>query len=704
MTAYRGRMVFIITVIAVAASVLIARLFDLQVINGEEYTKQSLKRVTATVTEKAPRGEIMDRNGKVLVSNREGYSVLLQKTISTNAELNKKLLGILNVLAKYGYDYNDSFPISYAPYEFDFTDDNGDGSTEDEKEKWFSERKKISSNMTPDSIMAYYCKNVFNISDEYTDDEKRRLVGILYDLNMNGFSISQPFKIAEDVELNVITELKERQNEFPGVLVTQEYYRSYNEKDIAAHILGGIGKMSPEEYEVYSQKGYGYNDLIGKRGVEQIFEDFLRGTDGKKMVGIDENSTDTAATAADGENTSNSSETKAVPGNYIMLTIDSELQRTAEQSLAYWINEISKNGGEPSRRKGGDANAGAAVVIDIKNGEVLTFASAPTFDPSTFNEDFADLSQNSDKPMWNRALKGTYTPGSTFKPLIALAALEDGVVGINEIIECEGVYKFYEDYQPKCWIWADNHKTHGKINITQAIEHSCNYFFYEMGRRLGIDNISLYAHKFGLGEKTGIEFNDEAEGNVSSREYKKKIAKTKHDETWYAGDTIQTAIGQSYSYFTPIQLANYIAGVANGGTRYRTHILKSVRSSVDGKTVYEPQAQVLGQVDIKPENLAAVKNGMLGVVDEGSVSAIFENYKVSIGGKTGTAQVGKNVSEHALFVAFAPFDNPEIAVAVVIEHGAKGSNAAYVARDIFDKYFEKSTDLKNNSVIGALLP
>jgi len=225
-----------------------------------------------------------------------------------------------------------------------------------------------------------------------------------------------------------------------------------------------------------------------------------------------------------------------------------------------------------------------------------------------------------------------------------------------------------------------------------------------IGRRLGIDNIASYAKRFGLGEVTGIEFPEEASGNVSSREYKKKIATTEYDETWYAGDTIQTAIGQSYSYFTPIQLANYISAIANGGTRYKTHILKSVRSSVDGSVVYESKPEITGKLDIKPENLAAVKRGMLGVVDEGSASAIFENYKVSIGGKTGTAQIGKNVSDNALFVAFAPFDAPEIAVAVVIEHGVKGANAAYVARDIFDKYFEKSQNIENSDIIGELLP
>jgi len=696
----KGRMLSLIAVLTIIFIALVVRLFNLQIINGESYYEQSKKRTSATVTQKAPRGEIMDRNGMLLVSNREGYSVFLQKTLCTTEELNKKMLGILNVLEKYGYNYTDTLPISFYPYEFDFKDENNNGSVLDEREKWFSKRKKITNDMSADEIIRYYCENEFDISDEYSQEEKRKLVGILYDSNMNGFSISQPFKIAEDVTLDVVTELKERQNEFDGVLITQEYYRNYEQSDIAAHILGGIGKMNADEYEELSEKGYGYNDLIGKRGVEKLFENFLKGKDGKQVAGLEE---DIKGEAENGQKFGTTEE-EAVPGNYVLLTIDSQLQRTTEKSLAYWISEISKKGGDPKLKRGGDANAGAAVVLDIKNGDVLACASYPTFNPETFNSDYSSLASNESKPMWNRALSGTYTPGSTFKPLVAIAALEEGVAGINEIIRCEGVYKFYEDYQPKCWIWSDNHKTHEDLDISQAIKFSCNYYFYEMGRRLGIDNIASYAKRFGLGEVTGIEFPEEASGNVSSREYKKKIATTEYDETWYAGDTIQTAIGQSYSYFTPIQLANYISAIANGGTRYKTHILKSVRSSVDGSVVYESKPEITGKLDIKPENLAAVKRGMLGVVDEGSASAIFENYKVSIGGKTGTAQIGKNVSDNALFVAFAPFDAPEIAVAVVIEHGVKGANAAYVARDIFDKYFEKSQNIENSDIIGELLP
>ncbi len=497
MSSYKGRMIFIICILSVFILVMILRLFDLQVINGEEYTKQSQNRVSATVTQKAPRGEIMDRNGKVLVSNREGYSVMLQKSLISNDELNKELLGIINVLEKYGYTYEDSLPITYPPYEFDFKDEDGDGDISDDKEEWFENRNKITKDMSAERVMEVYCDSVFNISEEYSETEKRKIAGIRYDASMNGFSISQPFLIAEDVDLNVITELKERKNEFNDVLVTEEYYRNYNQKDIAAHIVGGIGKMDKEEYEIYKEKGYGYNDMVGKRGIEKLFEEFLRGTDGKQIVGLNDNVDD-----SDENYDSNNSVQEAVPGNYILLTIDSELQRTAEQSLEYWINEIAKNGGDPSQKKGGDADSGAAVVIDIKNGDLLVCTSYPTFDPETFNSDYDELSKNESNPMWNRAISGTYTPGSTFKPVAALAALETGAVTLDEIITCEGIYTYYEGYQPKCWIWSDNHRTHGPINVTQAIEFSCNYFFYELGRRMGIDTIASYAKQFGLGELT----------------------------------------------------------------------------------------------------------------------------------------------------------------------------------------------------------
>ena len=452
--------------------------------------------------------------------------------------------------------------------------------------------------------------------------------------------------------------------------------------------MGRVGKIYAEEYEELKNEGYSYNDLIGKQGVELIAEKYLHGTDGTKNM--EQNINGTVMKLAE--------DVPAVPGNYVVLTVDSDLQRVAEESLAANIEKIRANGGSLSARKGADANAGAAVVLDVKNGDILAMASYPTYDLSNFNKDYAMLSQDKNRPMWNRALGGTYTPGSTFKPLTAIAALESGTISTTEQINCQGVYTYFDSYQPRCWIWTEQHRTHGPLNVSGAIENSCNYFFYEVGRRMGIDKIDEYAAKFGLGELTGVEFKEEVKGNVSSPSVKEKIGRTKEDQTWYAGDTIQTAIGQSYNSFTPIQLANYIATVANGGTRYKTNIIKNIRSSLDGSVVAETQPTVVEKIELKPTTLEAVKNGMKKVVEDGSAKSIFEGYPIEIGGKTGTAQVGSKVTNNALFVAFAPFDNPEIAVAVVIEHGLRGANAGYVAKDIFDEYFKLNTEYTSDQI------
>ena len=256
----------------------------------------------------------------------------------------------------------------------------------------------------------------------------------------------------------------------------------------------------------------------------------------------------------------------------------------------------------------------------------------------------------------------------------------------NEIIEDEGVYKYYADYQPTCWIWNEYQLTHGKQNVTLALENSCNFFFYEVGRRMGIDTLGKYANKFGLGEKTGIELGEETAGHMASPEYKKQVVSNVTSQDWYGGDTLQAAIGQSYSLFTPLQLANYAATIANGGTRYKVNLVKSVRSSVDGSVVKEFSPEVVERVDMDADVLNAVKQGMKKVVDEGSAAEVFANYGIQVGGKTGTAQVGDG-SNNAVFIAYAPFDDPQIAVSVVLEHGVRGTNAAQVAKDIFDKYF-----------------
>lgn len=665
----RRRLFVIEIIIAIMLFAILWRLYDMQVINGEGYQNLSNQRVSANIIEKAPRGEITDRNGKALVTNRRGYSLRLHKTGMTDAAFNGMLLELFKILDTDGYELTDSLPITLdEPYEYTFSDD-------EERKKWLDENS-FKKRTAADKVLEYY-KDRFN-ADGISGVDLRRLVGQRYDIRKSGFSINSSYILASDVPISVVSKVKERGGEFQGITVTQDYFREYTSGQLASHILGRVGKIYKEEYAELKEKGYSLNDLVGKQGIEKICESYLRG----------ENGTKSAFYGKDKELIKGVADKAAIPGNYVVLTIDAELQKIAEESLERNIKRIAASGAADGRgNRGEDAKAGAVVVIDVNTGEILASATYPTYSPETFSEDYQALAEDDAKPLWNRAISGTYTPGSTFKPLTAIAALSTGAITANERITCEGIYKFYEDYQPKCWIWSEQHLTHGPLTVSQAIVESCNYFFYETGRRTGIDAISEYAKKFGLGEKTGIELTEEVKGNVSSPEYKKTLYKDEKEQKWVAGDTIQTAIGQSYSNFTPVSLANYVATIANGGNRYKAHIIKSIRSSKDGAVVYEEKPTVVENVGVSQDILRTVRSGMLGVTDEGSAKQIFADYPINVGGKTGTAQISKKSSNNALFVSFAPFDKPEIAVAVVIEHGYRGANAAYVARDIYDEYF-----------------
>lgn len=682
------KIVIVIMLIAIAY-----KLFDLQVMKGAQYEEVSANRLMTNIVEKAPRGEILDRYGTAMVSNKVGYSVVMQKTGMSDNELNEMIRKLVGLLEQHGTDYYDSLPISnYAPYDFVFEDADEDGSVEYEWNEWFKNNKytgkKLAQNMSADAVMGAY-KEIYGVSEEYSPEEQRKIIGIRYEADTRGFSQTSPFVLADDIDVEMVTELKERRNEFKGVTVTNSYVREYNMPGIATHILGRTGKIDAEEYEAHKSEGYGYNDIIGKQGIEKWAESYLRGTDG----------TSGTLKKVSGEEVVVADDVDPIPGNYVVMTIDSELQKVAEESLDRTIKNIRASGGVKDK-DGDDCNAGAAVVIDVKTGDLLTSASYPTYDMSTFNEDYQSLLENDAKPMWNRSVSGLYSPGSTFKPLTAIAALQTGNIGINEIIEDKGVYREYKDYQPVCWIWSEYQTTHGKQNVSQALENSCNYFFYEVGRRLGINKLGEYAAKFGLGQLTGVELDEEASGHMASPAYKKEIIKNVTSQDWYDGDTLQAAIGQSYSLFTPLQLANYTATIANGGTRFKVNLIKSIRSSDDGRTIKEFQPAIEEKIDIDASALSAVKDGMKRVADEGSAAELFANYPIKIGGKTGTAQLG-NGSNNAVFVAFAPFDDPEIAVAVVLEHGVRGTNAGYVAKDIFDKYFniksEQTEDLNGSA-------
>lgn len=658
----------IISVLMCAA--ILFKLFDLQLVKGNGYREIADNRLSANIVVKAPRGEIFDRYGTPLVTNKVGYRIVMQRGSMNDEELNSSFERVTDLLKSSGCEYYDTFPIEDGKYDFKSEKSDDEQSL---REEWFEQspyKKYLTADMEAGEVISVL-KEIYEISPFYTDEQARRIIGIRYEADLGGFSAANAFTIADDVNVEIVTRIKEKPDYYSGVNVVNSYVRQYNKPGLATHILGRVGKISAEEYKEKSDT-YGINDEIGKQGIEQWAESYLRGTDG--ISG--------SVKTLSGKEVTIDSSSAPKAGDYVVLTLDSDLQETVEQSLAKNIKSIQQSGS----KKGEDCNAGAVAVLDIKTGDTLALASYPTYDMSKFNEEYASLVKDKANPLWNRATSGTYSPGSTFKPLAAIAAMQSGNLKPDEVIEDKGIYTFYQDYQPSCWIWSDYKSTHGKLNVSGAIEHSCNYFFYEVGRRTGIDTLGEYAKKFGLGEKTGIELSEEATGHMSSPEYKKEAAASITSSDWYGGDTLQTAIGQSYSLFTPLQLANYTAAIANGGTRYKVNLIKSIRSSSDGSVVWESKPEVIEDIDMKPEIIQAVKDGMKRVVDEGSASNIFQNYSVSVGGKTGTAQVG-NGSNNALFIAYAPFDDPQIAVSVVLEHGVSGANAAYVAKDIFDKYF-----------------
>ena len=659
-----ARSLFIGVVVLVLFALCVIRLFSLQIVNGENFRKVSEQKLFMSMTVKAPRGNILDRYGKVLASNRMGYSVQVRQSDLSKEEFAIMLDNLVSLLEKQGVEITDQLPITMTePYSFTYT-----GTPEEIAEKEVALKKKLNfdENLTAEEVVDKLVE-VYGISTQEDQLTQRKLAGLIYDMKIRGFSMSNPYTIASDVSPNVVAVVKENNSELEGVEVVEEPIRIYPNGSMAAHILGNVGVIYQEEYEKLKDQDYSMDAIIGKEGVELAFEQYLRGKDGIRGFEQTISGLNDVVTSIPAE-----------PGNNVILTIDSELQKVMESKLEETIQSIAASGGEGT---GGDCNAGSAVCIDVRNGEILAMASYPAYDPTQYNKKYNELVQNPANPLWNRAISGAYEPGSTFKMLTAIAALEEGVTTPEEQILDEGVYKYYPDYQPQCMVWKYG-RTHGLVNTSLALQESCNYYFFEVGRRLGIDKIEEYGKRFGLAQLTGIEIGGEVKGSLSSR-----IETEKNGGIWYPGNTLQAAIGQGNTLITPLQLANYVATIANGGTRYKPHLLKSVKAHDDGTVIAEGKAEVVETISMQPQNWAAVMEGMERVTEEGSASNVFKDFFVKVGGKTGTAELSKG-SNNGVFVAFAPFDNPEIALAVVIEHGTAGNRAAPVAKAVFEQYFQ----------------
>lgn len=671
---FKDRKNIIIIAFSVFVFACFLRLVSLQIVKGEDYLVQSKNRLMSSMSIPAPRGEITDRYGRPFVTNKTGFSIEIQKSNISTDELNDIIYNLLILMDSEGEKYTDSLPISDKPYEYTFENEE----TKEKRIAEFLQSEKLSSKIGPSDAIAEL-KEKYDIKGDY-GDYLRKLIGIRYEMSMRGFSVNTPYTLCTDVGISTITKIKEQGDIFKGVSISTVPIRQYS-GNLAAHLLGRVGIIYKEEYEELKDENYGMNDIIGKDGMEKYLEKYIRGKDGVNSV----------IQTIEGKTSSISNATPATPGNNAILTLDMDVQSVAEKSLRENILRIRAQGMESDDKRGAGAGGGAVVALDVNTGEVLAMASYPTYNPATFDEDYAYLYADKQKPMFNRAISGTYPPGSVFKMVTAVAGMEEKAVKQGEIIEDKGVYKYYNQ-SFNCWVWSDQGRTHGRINISQAIMHSCNYYFYEIGKRIGIDKLYKYGKNFGLGEYTGIELTGEAKGVLANKKYKEKT----FDEEWYPGDTVQAAIGQSFNLFTPVQIANYIATFANGGTRYKVHLLKEIREHSTGNIIMKNDPEVVSKIDISPATYDAVREGMYLTSREGTASNVFMEYPIAVCSKTGSAQVSTGVA-NGVFVAYAPYDNPQIAVAVVVENAGSGNAIAPVAKDIFDQYFGFNSYVPSNT-------
>ena len=650
----------LIAIVYIIGIILLVTLFNLQIVHGEEYRETSNTRLTREKTITATRGNILDSTGNKLVSTSMLYNVEIYKTKIDNDTLNNTLLLLAKTLEENGDSYIDDFPININPFEFKNIN----------AEAWKS-ANKIDSNADAEASFNFF-KERYKVKAE-NDEDARKIITLRYLIERDGYSNTKSVILAKNISNTSYAKFNEMSSEFPGISTYTEPTVLYPLGELASHILGYVGPISQPELE--ANPGYDQNDIIGKTGIEKVFEKYLKGQDGIKQIDM----------SVEGLVTDEYISKEAVTGSDVVLTIQADLQRVTEEALAKDIQDM-QNGVLSDAR---NANEGAAVVVNVKTGEILAMASYPNYDPSLFTDGISQANwdnylNDGRHPLVNKAISDKSAPGSTFKLVTAIAGLESGAIDLNTKINDTYRYTYFKDYQPTCW----QRGGHGWQNVVQAIEHSCNYFFYETGRRAGIEKLSEVAKAFGLGQKTGVELPDEIAGTLSSPEV---------DNEWTGGKTIQTAIGQLYNDFTPLQMAKYTAMLANGGKNIDVTIIKSINKN-DGTQVSRNEIDTYvcellqknensgSDLELSPEIIAAIREGMKGVTsdDEGTAYSYFRDFNIQVGGKTGSAST--NNGTNAWFVGFAPFDDPEIAVAVYVKDGAHGGSTAPVARSIFAQY------------------
>ena len=675
-----GRLAVLIILVAAVLVLFVTTLYQLQIVDGTINYENSINSIVTHDTVSAARGNIMDRYGRMLVSNRTCNNLLIDDDELLmgeydNNQANAYILRMCRIITENGDEYNDELPITMAP-PWEFT----------EMSVWqttllraWLEANDLEPDATAVEVMAKM-RTRYGIDGNYTADEMRVIAGVRYAVNVRYVIATADYTFAEDVNINTITALME--SDIPGFDVQVSYIREYN-TTYAAHILGYTGAMSAEQYEKYEKLGYPMNATIGQAGAESAFEDMLHGTDGEAEI----------TRTSEGIVTSTVYTKPPQPGNNIVLTLDIGLQGAAETSLATYIESTNMERVERNARYRARGEydkiyemitGGAIVAVDVHSGEPLCIATYPSYSLDTYFDEYNTLLEDENQPLTNRALTGLYSPGSTFKPCVATAALTEKYLGPEDTVTCTGIFDKYQDagYAPRCVGY------HGPIAVSEAITRSCNTFFFTIGDTMGIDLIDEYAALLGLGKSTGIELYEEM-GRVASPEYKAQIWAGYREAAWFSADTLLASIGQSITGVTPIQLARYTAAVANGGKTYGCSILKSASSYDYSQDVYNREPDVMSQVDAPDYVWDLIHTGMYGVANLPSGTAVlnFIGFQPTVAAKTGTTQTGSGTDD-AFFICYAPYDDPQIAVAVALENGSYGADLGVMAREVLQYYFD----------------
>ncbi|MBQ5678171.1 MAG: hypothetical protein IIV47_04825 [Clostridia bacterium] len=694
---YKIRATAFVVAILLVVSIFIADLFRIQVINADEYASKNIYLSSATTKIDALRGEILDTNGTPLVYNESSNTVYIDASYFPKAskieERNEIILSLITLFDQKGVEYNSTLPIELEGTKIVFTENN-----KNDKNKLFAkDYLNLNRYATPqnvfDALCEYYSLHNMSVADAI------KVASVHFAMVKADFSKNNPFTIAEDVSDEVILIIKEQSRFYRGIETRIDTERAYYDGTIAPHIIGYYDYLNAEEYasvtekykeslkdenlteeeiEVLGLRSYKMTDKIGKFGLESALENELRGTRG------------VATTVTNADGTKNTTVTTApVNGNNVILTIDGDFQKKVQSILASKINE--------TKEVQHIDTAGSIVVMDVNDFSILACATYPSYDLETYKKDYTKLNSDKSAPLWNRALRSTYAPGSTMKPIVGFAGLEEGVIKADTKILCTRVYNFFKDMKFYCFN-VSNHSG-SEMTLDSALKYSCNIYFYDVGRQLGINKLNEYFKKFGLGSDTGIELT-EAVGVVPSIEHRESLG-----GTWYPGDTVQAAIGQSDHLYTPIQLCSYVSTLANGGTRYKAHFVESIKSADYSETLYQAKPEVLGTVGGSKSSYDAVKKGMISMAN---TYASLRDADYQVAAKTGTADAKKRVNgvtvayTNGFFVSYAPADNPQIAVVIAVEN-VKSAGLPNYAKEVYDAYFSRNSEITNSQQSGNIL-